>query len=224
MAAAKKPAETELEGAIKRAKTDGEDDVDDAQQRSVFVSGLPRNATKETLEELFADVGKIVSHDIAVRSGGTISFVEFETADIARDAIKVSGNYIDGSKVNIQTKRSQGGAAAKVGKQKSNTIFVKFLDGVNMTTAEVTEVFNLCGGIKDLRMHNSRQYCFVEFHKIEAATTATHMNDPRFQIHYSQQSTSNKKPQTPVRAKVEASKAKPASIFKPRAVVKKKAT
>ena len=241
----KQPAESDLQNSsVKRVKTE-DDTSEEGQQKSVFISGLPRRTTKETLDELFAEVGPVISHDIAARAGGTIAFVEFDSVEIARAAIKISGSFIEGSKVNIQSKRNQGGAAAKVGKQKSNTIFIKFMEGSNMSALDVQEAFNvcnymakittqqhntttqLCGGIKDLRMHNSRLYCFVEFHKLEAATVATQIEDPRFQVHYSQQSSSTAPTNysgssASVRAKVEASKSKPASMFKPRTVIKKK--
>ena len=69
-------------------------------------------------------------------------------------------------------------------------------------------------------MHSSEAYCFIEFHTLAASALALQMDDPRFQIHYSRHE------RTAVDGKSERIKEvmkKPATCFRPRTVVKKKA-
>ena len=68
----------------------------------------------------------------------------------------------------------------------------------------------MCGKIKELRMHTTNKFCFVEYFTIAASTLATQMADARFQVHFSTKQGDKK--DAPPKASV--------SLFKPRALRK----
>eukprot|EP01064_Diplonema_japonicum_P016503 TRINITY_DN24510_c0_g1_i1.p1 TRINITY_DN24510_c0_g1~~TRINITY_DN24510_c0_g1_i1.p1 ORF type:complete len:237 (+),score=70.34 TRINITY_DN24510_c0_g1_i1:58-768(+) len=168
---------------------DSEEIADDNEKNGccVFVSGLSNATNEKVLLEFFGSYGDVRECDIVQRDMGGIGFVEFVTKQSAQDALRATGSFIDGMKISVQHKKSPGGAAPKTGRTKSKSLFVKFMDGKIPSIKDIRGAFEVCGGIKDIRLHSSKVYCFIEFHTYEAAAMATQLKDPRFQAHYSTQ-------------------------------------
>ncbi|KAJ9460236.1 Polyadenylate-binding protein-interacting protein 11 [Diplonema papillatum] len=208
------------EPAAKRQKVvkeeGGEDE--DVQTKCVFVSGLSGIVSKERMREHFTKYGTVVSCDVVPRSSGCIGFVEFESLEHAKEAVNATGTLLEGAKITVQPKKSAGGASAKASKQKTNLVFVKFLDGNALSSNDIRKAFELCGRIKDLRVHVSKKYCFIEFDTVESATLATRVKDPRFQAHFGTQSEDDGRHSAATKAELKLSKSAPATMFRPRKV------
>eukprot|EP01063_Lacrimia_lanifica_P037932 TRINITY_DN7946_c0_g1_i1.p3 TRINITY_DN7946_c0_g1~~TRINITY_DN7946_c0_g1_i1.p3 ORF type:complete len:229 (+),score=80.79 TRINITY_DN7946_c0_g1_i1:69-755(+) len=206
-------------GAADASDDEGEDT---AKLRTVFVSGLSSKATQHGLREFFETCGVVKECHLSVRdSGQVIAFVEFGDEQAARAAVKTSGAFVDGMKVNVQPKRTAGGAAAKEGRMpKSTSVFVKFLDGNKVSSSAIEKAFEVCGKLKDVRMHVSKAFCFIEFHTLEASRLATQLRDPRFQVHYSTQSQEKEASAVP-KEQLDAAKKSSALLFKPRNLKRK---
>ncbi|XVF21340.1 hypothetical protein REPUB_Repub12eG0082300 [Reevesia pubescens] len=80
----------------------------EAEGPSIYVKGLPLNATPSMLENEFKKFGPIKSGGIQVRSqkGFCFGFVEFESASSVQSAIEASPINIGGRKAVIEEKRS----------------------------------------------------------------------------------------------------------------------
>ncbi|XVE78134.1 hypothetical protein DITRI_Ditri13aG0119500 [Diplodiscus trichospermus] len=80
----------------------------EAEGRSIYVKGLPLNATPSMLENEFKKFGPIKSDGIQVRSqkGFCFGFVEFELASSVQSAIEASPINIGGRKAVVEEKRS----------------------------------------------------------------------------------------------------------------------
>ncbi|KAF5726574.1 Nuclear transport factor 2 family protein with RNA binding domain putative isoform 1 [Tripterygium wilfordii] len=77
---------------------------------SIYIKGLPSNATPALLENEFKKFGPIKSGGIQVRSqkGFCFGFVEFEDANAVQSAIEASPILIGGRRVVVEEKRSKG--------------------------------------------------------------------------------------------------------------------
>eukprot|EP01061_Rhynchopus_euleeides_P015512 TRINITY_DN26467_c0_g1_i1.p1 TRINITY_DN26467_c0_g1~~TRINITY_DN26467_c0_g1_i1.p1 ORF type:complete len:242 (+),score=93.76 TRINITY_DN26467_c0_g1_i1:47-727(+) len=203
---------------LQREHEEAECAMREKQGRSVFISGLGPKASKEKVQEFFSSCGSITTCEVSRReaSEAVFAFVEFETEDAVDAALKRSGALLEGMKISVQRKKSKGGAAAKEGRKKSTSVFVKFMEDEPPSQDVLYKIFEVCGTVKELRMHISNQYCFVEFYSLEAATLATQMVDVRFQVHFSTQKQGYQKDVSEVK--------KPStSLFKPRALKRKAA-
>ncbi|XVF81231.1 hypothetical protein PTKIN_Ptkin15bG0139400 [Pterospermum kingtungense] len=80
----------------------------EAEGPSIYVKGLPLNATASMLEDEFKKFGPIKNDGIQVRSqkGFCFGFVEFEVASSVQSAIEASPINIGGRKVVVEEKRS----------------------------------------------------------------------------------------------------------------------
>ncbi|GKU86013.1 hypothetical protein SLEP1_g602 [Rubroshorea leprosula] len=80
----------------------------EAEGPSIYVKGLPANATESMLENEFKKFGSIKSGGIQVRSqkGFCFGFVEFEVASAVQSAIAASPLIIGGRKAVVEEKRS----------------------------------------------------------------------------------------------------------------------
>ncbi|XVF72291.1 hypothetical protein PTKIN_Ptkin12aG0108400 [Pterospermum kingtungense] len=80
----------------------------EAEGPSIYVKGLPLNATPSMLENEFKKFGPIKSDGIQVRSqkGFCFGFVEFEVASSVQSAIEASPINIGGRKAVVEEKRS----------------------------------------------------------------------------------------------------------------------
>ncbi|XP_021275396.1 putative G3BP-like protein isoform X1 [Herrania umbratica] len=80
----------------------------EAEGPSIYVKGLPLNATPSMLENEFKKFGPIKSGGIQVRSqkGFCFGFVEFEVASAVQSAIEASPINIGGRKAVVEEKRS----------------------------------------------------------------------------------------------------------------------
>ncbi|XP_022771507.1 putative G3BP-like protein [Durio zibethinus] len=80
----------------------------EAEGPSIYVKGLPMNATPSMLENEFKKFGPIKSDGIQVRSqkGFCFGFVEFEMASSVKSAIEASPINIGGRKAVVEEKRS----------------------------------------------------------------------------------------------------------------------
>lgn len=83
---------------------------DEAESRSIYIRGLPMNATVSQLEEEFKKFGSIKPGGIQVRSnrmqGVCFGFVEFESSSSMHNAIKASTVTIGGCQAFIEEKRT----------------------------------------------------------------------------------------------------------------------
>ncbi|XWS31241.1 hypothetical protein CRYUN_Cryun23aG0060700 [Craigia yunnanensis] len=80
----------------------------EAEGHSIYIKGLPLNATPSMLENEFKKFGPIKSDGIQVRSqkGFCFGFVEFEVASSVQSAIEASPINIGGRKAVVEEKRS----------------------------------------------------------------------------------------------------------------------
>ncbi|KAI7735703.1 hypothetical protein M8C21_032263 [Ambrosia artemisiifolia] len=81
---------------------------EEAEGYSVYIKGLPVNATHAMLEEEFKKFGPIKPNGIQVRSnrGFSFGFVEFETPEAVQKAIEASPITINGKNAVVEEKRS----------------------------------------------------------------------------------------------------------------------
>ncbi|KAL2486163.1 Nuclear transport factor 2 (NTF2) family protein with RNA binding (RRM-RBD-RNP motif) domain [Abeliophyllum distichum] len=83
---------------------------------SIYIKGLPMNATESLLEEAFKKFGAIKKDGIQVRSnrqqGFCFGFVEFEEASAAQNAIEASPVAIGGRPAIVEEKKSTNSRAA----------------------------------------------------------------------------------------------------------------
>ncbi|KAD5317391.1 hypothetical protein E3N88_17337 [Mikania micrantha] len=81
---------------------------EEAEGYSVYIKGLPVNATHAMLEEEFKKFGTIKPYGIQVRSnrGFSFGFIEFESPDAVQKAIKASPITIGGKNAVVEEKRS----------------------------------------------------------------------------------------------------------------------
>ncbi|XP_073270251.1 nuclear transport factor 2-like isoform X2 [Primulina huaijiensis] len=91
--------------------TDNENNQEgEADGYSVYIKGLPMNATEALLEEIFKKFGTIKSDGIQVRSnrqqGFCFGFVEFEEASSVQKALEASPVTISGRQAFVEEKRS----------------------------------------------------------------------------------------------------------------------
>ncbi|KAL9171600.1 hypothetical protein ABFS82_04G220200 [Erythranthe guttata] len=88
----------------------GNSQEDEADGYSVYIKGLPMNATDSILEEVFKKFGAIKSDGIQVRSnrqqGFCFGFVEFEEASSLQKALEASPVTVGGRQVFVEEKRS----------------------------------------------------------------------------------------------------------------------
>ena len=130
---------------VEEAKPD-EAELVRLQENSVFVSGLASNATQEAVATFFATCGVLVSCDVTQKQGSdaVFAFVEFAAPDAVDAALKRTGALLQGKKISVQRKKSKGGAAAKLGKEKSVSVFVKFMDETPPKQDVLYKVFEVC--------------------------------------------------------------------------------
>ncbi|KAL8057998.1 hypothetical protein ABFX02_04G220200 [Erythranthe guttata] len=88
----------------------GNSQEEEADGYSVYIKGLPMNATDSILEEVFKKFGAIKSDGIQVRSnrqqGFCFGFVEFEEASSLQKALEASPVTVGGRQVFVEEKRS----------------------------------------------------------------------------------------------------------------------
>ncbi|KAK6940496.1 Nuclear transport factor 2 domain [Dillenia turbinata] len=75
---------------------------------SIYIGGLPPNATPAMLEETFKKFGPIKSGGIQIRGNRQFSFgfVEFEVADAVQRALEESPFHIGGRQAHVETKKA----------------------------------------------------------------------------------------------------------------------
>uniref|UniRef100_A0A5B6Z0H2 Putative G3BP-like protein isoform X2 n=1 Tax=Davidia involucrata TaxID=16924 RepID=A0A5B6Z0H2_DAVIN len=92
------------------ALEDGNNQEGEADSYSIYIKGLPMNATTSLLEDEFKRFGPIKSGGIQVRSnrqqGFCFGFVEFEVASAVQQAIEASPITISGWQAYVEEKRS----------------------------------------------------------------------------------------------------------------------
>ncbi|CAA3011172.1 G3BP isoform X2 [Olea europaea subsp. europaea] len=95
----------------------------EADGHSIYIKGLPMNATESLLEDVFKDFGPIKSDGIQVRSNRLqafcFGFVEFEDASSAKKAIEASPVAIGGRRVVVEEKRSTNSRGSNRGRFQS---------------------------------------------------------------------------------------------------------
>ncbi|KAL2540782.1 Nuclear transport factor 2 (NTF2) family protein with RNA binding (RRM-RBD-RNP motif) domain [Abeliophyllum distichum] len=88
----------------------GNNQEGEADGHSIYIKGLPMNATDALLEEVFKKFGPIKSDGIQVRSNRLqafcFGFVEFEDASAAQKAIEASPVLVGGRQAVVEEKRS----------------------------------------------------------------------------------------------------------------------
>ncbi|KAI4354293.1 hypothetical protein L6164_003169 [Bauhinia variegata] len=102
------PNVSEATGSTANSNGSGNNQESEAEGYSIYMKGLPSNATTFLLENEFKKFGTIKSGGIQVRSqkGFCFGFVEFEEASAAQSAIEASPIIINGRSVVIEEKKS----------------------------------------------------------------------------------------------------------------------
>ncbi|CAI9107384.1 OLC1v1006726C1 [Oldenlandia corymbosa var. corymbosa] len=106
------PAEPESDGLVSRsdAVENGNNQEGEAEGYSIYIKGLPMNATVSLLENEFKKFGPIKNNGIQVRnsrpSGFCFGFVEFEVPSAVQKAIEASPINIGGRQAVVEEKRS----------------------------------------------------------------------------------------------------------------------
>jgi RNA recognition motif-containing protein len=155
--------------------------------RTVYIEGLPFEATDEQIAAFFKDVGDVKSirlprwHDSGKLKG--YGHVEFKKADSATKALDLDGGYLGERYLSIarpQVPRAVSNPIALVPSEKPagcRTVFVKNLP-YETTEAEVTAHFRVFGHIKSVRLamwnHTGKQkgIGYIDFKKEDSAETA----------------------------------------------------
>ncbi|KAJ1410244.1 hypothetical protein B484DRAFT_455923 [Ochromonadaceae sp. CCMP2298] len=155
--------------------------------RTVYIEGLPFDATEGDLISFFKDVGDVKSirlprwHDSGKLKG--YGHVEFKKADSATKALDLDGGYIGNRYLSIarpQVPRAVSNPVALIPSEKPagcRTVFVKNLP-YETTEAEVQEHFRVYGHIKSVRLamwnHTGKQkgIGYIDFKKEDSAETA----------------------------------------------------
>ncbi|XP_004290176.1 PREDICTED: ras GTPase-activating protein-binding protein 1 [Fragaria vesca subsp. vesca] len=107
--AAPQPAPvTETVVSSTNAKEDGNQLEAEVEGHSIYIKGLPYNATHDIIENEFKKFGSIKNGGIQVRSqkGFGFGFVEFENASAVQSALEASPIMINGRQVVVEEKRS----------------------------------------------------------------------------------------------------------------------
>ncbi|WJX81620.1 myosin ATPase [Trifolium repens] len=102
------PSMSETNDSILNTNEGGNNQEIEAEGYSIYVKGLPGNATPALLENEFKKFGPIKSGGIQVRcqKGFSFGFVEFEVASAVQSALEVSPILINGRHVVVEEKRS----------------------------------------------------------------------------------------------------------------------
>ncbi|GJJ76537.1 hypothetical protein EMPS_08896 [Entomortierella parvispora] len=85
-------------------------DLDKVESKRVYVGNLPLNVTKEQLEEVFQDCGKITSVNIAGKPTHPtrFAFMEFETLEATKKALSSTNKMIGDRTLRINVTRNHG--------------------------------------------------------------------------------------------------------------------
>ncbi|KAK9281962.1 hypothetical protein L1049_004871 [Liquidambar formosana] len=99
---------SEIPLSSSNAIENGNNQEGEAEGYSIYIKGLPSNATPALLEAEFKDFGPIKSGGIQVRSnkGFCFGFVEFEVASAVQNALEASPIWIGGRQAVVEEKRS----------------------------------------------------------------------------------------------------------------------
>ncbi|KAF7825832.1 putative G3BP-like protein isoform X1 [Senna tora] len=102
------PSMSENNGSNAAASEPGNNQETEAEGYSIYVKGLPLNATPALLENEFKKFGPIKNGGIQVRSqkGFCFGFVEYEVASAVQSALEASPVIINGRHVAVEEKRS----------------------------------------------------------------------------------------------------------------------
>ncbi|KZO99622.1 hypothetical protein CALVIDRAFT_534036 [Calocera viscosa TUFC12733] len=139
----------------------------DRENSSVFVSGLPQEATEEDLQQLFRDCGETREVKLSQVSGNYVATVEFMTKDSVPAALTKDKKRVNGEEVAVNL-------AWK------STLFVtnfpeKYDDGA------IRELFSPFGTIFDVRwpskrINTTRRFCYVQYISPDSANDALSLN------------------------------------------------
>ncbi|RVW60147.1 putative G3BP-like protein [Vitis vinifera] len=104
-------------GAEANAIENGNNQDGEADGHSIYIRGLPSNATPALLEDEFKKFGPIKSGGVQVRSnkqGFCFGFVEFEVASAVQSAMEASPITIGGRQAFVEEKRSTNSSRGKL--------------------------------------------------------------------------------------------------------------
>ena len=163
----------------------------------IFAGNLPWAADEESMKEIFAQAGDIVTVDIAYGEDGRargFGHVQFKTAESAAKAVaELNGADYMGRPLRLdhatERRNPPKQREAFSGPVSGTTIFVKGLD-YNMIEDDVrgglTELFAEAGDVSQVRVPMDREtgghkgYAFVEFYNPEAKTKAMEYDGSEF--------------------------------------------
>jgi nucleolin len=169
-----------------------------ANEKTVYVSGLPFTCTEEDIREFFKDIGTIKSirlprwHDSGKLRG--YGHVEFNTKAAADSAMELSGQYIKGRYVNVDhpmvPRAAQAGpgatseqavVASKPHPPGCRTIFIKNLP-YDVTEEEIRQHFMVYGPITNIRLagwnhtQNLKGFGYIEYKREDSTEIAVKKN------------------------------------------------
>jgi RNA recognition motif-containing protein len=162
------PGEDES-GNSKRAKSETHSDElkRDRENTSVWVTGLPKDATQTKLKQFFREYGHINNIDLQKRDDAAIALVEFRSPDDARSALLRDGKYFGDHVIQV--------AAAT-----DCTLFVTNYPP-EAHEAYFRELFKECGEIYSIRFpslkyNTKRRFCYVTFRDRAGAAAAAKLD------------------------------------------------
>eukprot|EP00744_Colponema_vietnamica_P021517 GILI01030762.1.p1 GENE.GILI01030762.1~~GILI01030762.1.p1 ORF type:complete len:291 (-),score=63.28 GILI01030762.1:43-915(-) len=156
---------------------------------TVFVSGLPYEATQDQLSEFFANCGEITSIRLPqYRDTGRClgyAHVEFSDESALKEALKLNGQRLGGRYLDIQASRDKDVKQTAVNKNAvptgCRTVFVKQIS-YHATEDDIGDAFSWCGKVKSVRMvmdpvkGHFKGFAYVEFESDAAVRKALEMN------------------------------------------------
>ncbi|KAK0644653.1 splicing factor-like protein [Cercophora newfieldiana] len=154
----------------KRAKSEGPNGVDakrDREHTSVFVAGLPSDATQTKVRQFFREYGHVNNIDIQRKGDSAVALVEFRTPDEARSALLRDGKPFGEREVQVTSATDC-------------TLYVTNYPP-EADDAYIRKLFKGCGEIHSIRFpslkyNTMRRFCYLTFRDRASAAAATKLD------------------------------------------------
>ena len=165
----REPTPGDDDAGSKRAKSEshGEDLKRDRENTSVWVTGLPKDATQTKLKQFFRGYGHINNIDLQHSAESTTALIELGSPDDARTALLRDAKYFGEHAVYVTTATDC-------------TLFVTNYPP-EADEGFIRSLFKHCGDIfsvrfPSLKYNTKRRFCYLTFRERDAATAATKLD------------------------------------------------
>jgi len=199
-ASGKNPSSTEApKRSVKKATTSSGEPMDGvyANERTVYMEGLPFDSTEDDVNKFFKEAGKIVAvrlprwHDSGRLRG--YGHVEFSSVEAASAALEMDGSYMGRRFIKITTpmtpralqQASNGDSSSSEPKKERppgcKTVFVKNIP-YDCTDNDVEKAMMICGPIQKVRLaiwghtNKLKGFGYVDFKREESCDIAIKKN------------------------------------------------